>query len=157
MTATLALLLIATAVAAQIETIYGPADVRDADTIVVADQRVRLIGIDAPEGAQTCELDGREWPCGREAAAWVRATYDGLDVTCEVHGRDRWGRAIAECFSGRESVNAAIVRHGWALAWYPRRGVKGPTFDADEAAARAAGAGIHAGDFLEPWEWRRQR
>ena len=31
-----------------------------------------------------------------------------------------------------------MVRLGWALAYYPARGVKGPRYDAEEAEAEAA-------------------
>jgi len=51
----------------------------------------------------------------------------GDSVSCAVYGRDRWGRALAECFQAGQSLNAAIVRAGWALAWYPGTGaVLGP-------------------------------
>ena len=77
-------------------------------------------------------------------------------VTCEVYGRDRWGRALAECFQAGQSINAAIVRAGWALAWYPATGaVLGPRYDDAEAEAAAAGVGIWRGEFVAPWEWRR--
>ena len=81
----------------------------------------------------------------------------GRRVECEVFGRDRYSRALAECFVGDSSLNAAIVRAGWALAWYPSRGaVQGPRYDDDEAAAAAAGAGMWRGEFVEPWVWRRR-
>lgn len=139
------------------ETIAGAADVRDADTMVVAGERVRLIGIDAPEGNQTCTAAGRQWRCGDEATAAVRRMVEGRRVSCEVYGRDRWGRALAECFHGGSSLNAAIVRAGWALAWYPSRGaILGPRFDAAQAEASAARAGIWRGEFVEPWVWRQR-
>ena len=136
--------------------ISGVATVLDADTFEVAGKRVRLIGIDSPEGAQMCQADGFDWPCGQVATAAVYELVGTDPVTCEVYGRDRWERALAECFQHGDSINAAIVREGWALAWYPETGaVLGPLFDEAEASAAAARAGMWRGAFVQPWVWRR--
>ena len=138
------------------EAIEGVATVLDADTFEVAGERVRLIGIDAPEGNQLCQADGHDWPCGQLATAAVYEMVGGTPVSCEVYGRDRWGRALAECFQAGQSLNAAIVRAGWALAWYPDTGaVLGPRYDDEEQAAAAERAGMWRGAFVEPWVWRR--
>jgi endonuclease YncB( thermonuclease family) len=66
-------------------------------------------------------------------------------------------RTRSESFQDDESLNATIVREGWALAWYPERGaILGLTFDEEEAAAAAAGFGLWRGAFIPPWKWRRQ-
>ncbi len=52
--------------------VSGPAGVVDGDTIEVGAERIRLHGIDAPEGRQACERRGVTWPCGAEASATLR-------------------------------------------------------------------------------------
>lgn len=102
--------------------ISGRAHVIDGDTIKVAGERVRLIGIDRPEGRQTCTAAGRQWSCGSDASTAVRLMIDGRRVSCEVYGRDRYRRPLAEWFADGFSISATIVRTGWALAWNPSRG-----------------------------------
>lgn len=137
--------------------LQGIATVLDADTLLLADARVRLIGIDAPEGRQLCSLDEHDWPCGQVATTAVYELVGGDPVACEIYGHDRWGRALAVCYQDGTDLNAEIVRGGWALAWYPETAaVLGPHYEAAEAEARLKSAGIWQGSFTEPWVWRRQ-
>ena len=137
--------------------IEGPAAVLDADTFVVADTRVRLIGIDAPEGRQLCQLADHNWPCGKAAAAAVDELVGTEPVACEVYGHDRWARALAVCYQNGLDLNAEIVRGGWALAWYPPTGaVIGPSYEAAQNEAELKAAGVWQGTFVDPWVWRRQ-
>ena len=48
-------------------TLTGKADIVDGDTIKVGGIPVRLYGIDAPEGRQTCQRDGKTYGCGKQA------------------------------------------------------------------------------------------
>jgi endonuclease YncB( thermonuclease family) len=92
-----------------------PARVIDGDTIDLAGERIRLWGIDAPEGSQVCQRDGHPWQCGDDAAAALEALLDGEQVTCTEVDRDRYERTVATCTVGDQDIGAAMVRQGWAL------------------------------------------
>lgn len=138
---------------AHAETLSGNARVVDGDTLAVAGERIRLDGIDAPETSQPCTRNGRRWACGRAATRAMRRLIGRNHVRCEVSGRDRYGRAIATCFAAGRDLQQQLVRQGLALAYrkYSTRYVP------DEDAARAEGRGLWAGEFVEPWRWRRQQ
>jgi endonuclease YncB( thermonuclease family) len=136
--------------------IAGRARVVDGDSIVIADEQVRLIAIDAPERGQTCRAAGRETPCAQDATAALIRMIGNIRVRCEVYGRDRYQRALGVCYAGDLELNRAMVRAGYAVAWYPDKGaVLGPTYNAEQAEAKQARAGIWRGEFVAPSEWRR--
>ena len=140
------------------ERIEGIATVLDGDTLEIDDTRIRLIGIDAPEGGQLCHLDGNAWPCGQVATTAVYELVGTRPVSCEVYGYDRYARALAVCYVASKDLNAIIVRKGWPLAWYPAQGaILGPSYEAAEKEAERIRVGIWRGEFVEPWVWRRRR
>ncbi len=132
-------------------TIEGPARVIDGDTLEVHGERVRLHGIDALEAAQTCELPGgKQWPCGQEAATALSKFIGQRPVACDGRDRDTYGRIIAVCRVDGAEINRWLVAQGWALAF---RRYSMDYVDA-ETEARSQGAGIWAGTFDMPWEYR---
>jgi endonuclease YncB( thermonuclease family) len=145
------LLAVAGALPADAETLRGPARVLDGDTLKIAGQTVRLRGVDAPERRQVCAAGGIEYRCGVTATAWMAEHTRDKAVRCAWRARDRYRRALAVCYVGRASVNAAVVRAGWALA-YRRYSM---AYVPDEDDARANRRGLWAGTFAPPWEWRK--
>ena len=133
------------------ESISGTASVVDGDTIIVQGRRVELFGIDAPEIKQTCRKGGMAWPCGEDAADYLRNLFADDWVACDQRDRDRLGRIVSVCRIQDRDINADLVRQGWALAH------RDPSTDyvAVEEAAKDAGAGIWSGRFIPPSEWRR--
>jgi endonuclease YncB( thermonuclease family) len=85
--------------------------------------RVRLEGIDAPEAVETCGRRGGTWACGAAAALALSKRIGGKAVSCVPRGRDRYGRALAVCYSDGRDINAWMVRQGyaWAFVRYSRR------------------------------------
>jgi endonuclease YncB( thermonuclease family) len=136
----------------------GTASVTDGDTLRVQDSRhgsvrVRLFGIDAPELDQTCHGPAGRWDCGKASRQQLETAIAGRRVDCRVEDRDRYGRAVATCSAGTADLNAEMVTKGLAVATpqYTKRYVNA------ESAARAAGAGIWAGSFQHPAEYRRDK
>jgi endonuclease YncB( thermonuclease family) len=133
------------------KSLTGPARVIDGDTIVVAEEIVRLHGIDAPELDQTFWWRGRCISCGTMALAALEALTAGVSLRCEVVERDRHGRLVAKCFSPSGiDIGRRLVSAGWALAY---RQYSTDYVDA-ENEARMARRGIWRGRFVKPWEWR---
>ena len=125
----------------------------DADTLVVAGERVRLQGIDAPESKQSCRrATGKRYLCGEAATQALRERIGTGAVTCKIDGRDRYKRALGICYaSDGTDLNGYLVSQGHALA-YRRYSTQ---YVNQEDQARAARVGIWANDFVPPWRWRR--
>lgn len=91
----------------------------DGDTIVVdigtSTERVRLLGIDTPE----LFSDGGP-ECGATQAAEFTAHGAPIGTSVELHRdvvpRDHYGRllAVVTPIGHDQSLNAALLRHGWA-------------------------------------------
>ncbi len=124
----------------------GQVRVVDGDTLRLGDRRLRLMGIDAPEIRQRCRKDGFEYGCGVDSASFLRGLIAGQPVRCKGEGIDRYGRDLVRCTAQGVDLNEAMVRSGHAVAFGDYR--------LAEAEARSAGAGLWAGEFQAPKEWR---
>lgn len=133
------------------QSIVGRASVIDGDTIEIHGTRIRLFGIDAPEGAQTCDLRGKTYRCGQQAALALSDKLGNKTVECRPKDRDRYQRVVAVCTVAGEDINAWMVAQGWALAYryYSR------DYVTQEQRAADAKLGVWQGKFEAPWDWRR--
>ena len=134
-------------------TLYGVPRIVDGDTMRILGENIRLEGIDTPETGQRCrDANGRCYRCGWAATDALRTAIGPCPIRCEVSERDRYGRLLATCLDayGR-NLNALLVRRGYALAYiaYSDR------YASEEEDARDEGLGLHAGEFVDPWDWRR--
>lgn len=130
----------------------GPAFATDGDTIYVGGVRLRLLGIDAPEIAQSC-VDGerREYACGDAARSFLENLIRDQRVTCRGTQTDRWKRPLVRCAVAGQDLGQALVQAGWAVAYVS------PDYLSAEDEARRRRIGMWAGQFVPPSEWRRGR
>lgn len=138
--------------AAPQERIAGRAKIVDGDSFEIASTGVRLFGVDAPEGRQTCtRSNGSTWRCGEAAAAELRRLVGSREVMCARRDTDDYGRIVAVCRAGDTDLGEAMVRAGLAVAYRRYSG----DYVEEEREAQRARRGLWAGQFVRPEEYRR--
>lgn len=126
----------------------GAGRASDGDSFRLGEDRVRLLGLDAPELAQTCTDEaGRQWPCGRAARDRLATLLAAGPVDCVPEDKDQYGRLLAHCIVAGRDLGAAIVADGLA--------VSSGRYWTEEARAREQRLGIWQGDFDAPKAWRQ--
>lgn len=124
----------------------------DGDTIVLENnQRVRLIGIDAPEIEN--RKYGREGEYyGEEAKQFLKQLIEGKDVRLEdgYEPFDKYGRGLAYVYLGDLFVNAELVRLGYAEVFRIFDFEYKDQFLELERQARSQGLGIWAEGTMAP-------
>jgi endonuclease YncB( thermonuclease family) len=130
----------------------GQAVVTDGDTIKIRGTKIRLWGIDAVEGAQKCwDFNYRMHRCGKYAAAALRNFIGHRVVTCNQVDTDRYGRPVAQCFTGGIDLGGWMVTQGYAIDFTTYS--KGYYGDAQEGA-QAGSRGNWNFDWQHPSNYR---
>ena len=134
--------------------ITGKVTVIDGNTLRFEDG-TRVItsgGIDAPDLQQQGLLDGKLYPCDKDAADFLEKLIGGRPVSfyayAEGSDRDTSKRIRGVCFVGETNLGAEMVRNGWALSHH-----SGMT--PYEILARENKRGLWRGQFILPELWRK--
>jgi micrococcal nuclease len=136
----------------------------DGDTFVAdmpdgSSERVRLIGVDAPEGFNPDTQMPDHW--GRQAGDYLRARTLGKQVLLQIdplESRDRYSRLLAYVWlENDELINLSLVRDGQAYAYRPKPGLFGDQTNTAEGEALRARRGLW-GDVTKAKmpAWRRR-
>ena len=95
----------------------GRAVIVDGDTFSLAGEKIRLVGIDAPESFNSrCE---RELVLGLKAKQRLRQLLEEGSIELDRDGKDRYGRTLALVFVDGRDIGAAMIREGFALPYRP--------------------------------------
>ncbi len=131
----------------------GAATAIAGDGLRIANQTIRLAGIDAPEPEQTCG-DGqsreRRWKCGDAARSALRDAVRGKALKCDIAGSDDRGVKLATCKAGDTDIAAELVTRGHVFA---QPGIFS-TYGRQEQEARNAKRGVWKGTSERPTEYR---
>ena len=126
--------------------------VSDGDTITVlvnkTSVKVRLYGIDCPEGGQDF---------GNRAKQFTSGMVFEKTVTIEVHDTDRYGRTVANILVNGKSLNEELVRAGyaWVYPQYCKIQVCKNWYQYEaEARSKKIGLWSHPNP-IPPWDFRR--
>jgi endonuclease YncB( thermonuclease family) len=127
----------------------GDFKVVDGDTLRLGNERMRLMGFDAPELKQRCGGEADSWACGEAAKQALQTLVARGDFRCEGGKSDKYGRRLVFCFVGDEDVGALMVRSGMAVA------TQKLLYQSQQLIARNEGVGLWSGPFERPSDWRK--
>ncbi len=125
----------------------GMARVVDGDTVVMQGERLRLVGMDAPELAQTCLKGEAMVKCGRASKGYLEALVTGKSLICRAAKRDRYGRPLVVCALGAQDINREMVLAGHAVDF--------GNYRLEAQQAQAAKRGLWGSTFVRPSDWRK--
>lgn len=109
-------------VAGPARTISGKAYVTDGDGIRVAQQEVRIAGLDAPEWDQKAKhQDGYWFKHGKRVKNALIQEIGGKRVHVSVESVDKFGRLVGTVTCNGRDIGEWLVREGHAVAAYSDR------------------------------------
>ncbi|XAR65994.1 hypothetical protein NMG60_11012027 [Bertholletia excelsa] len=114
--------------------------------VLARKHRIRLRGIDAPEG---------EMPCGQEAKKELAKIVQQKPLKVRVFDIDRYGRCVGDVYCNDMFVQEHMLKKGFA--WHYKAYDQRPEFEKWAQQARAKRIGLWASSNPEmPWEWRKK-
>lgn len=117
------------------------------EEVLARKYRIRLRGIDAPEGLM---------PYGKEAKEELAKIVEGKCLRVLVYGEDRYGRCVGDIYCNGIFVQELMLKKG--MAWHYTAYDQRAEFAKWEKNARANRVGLWASSNPEePWEWRKNR
>src|SRR5262245_46667149 len=123
--------------------IAGKVKVLDANTLEYTDGTRIKLGMVVPEPDQQGLIDGKFYPCGKDAAEFLRKLIGDHAVVCLLQDDN----SVLSAYVGNTNIEHVMVTNGWALANHS-------SLHGAEIIARENKRGLWRGQFVTPKEWR---
>ena len=133
----------------------------DGDSLEINDNKIRLLGIDAPEKKQICKKPYltisflnfyKNYECGIMVTKKLKKLINNKEIKCISENKDRYNRFLSICYLKKRDINSWLVKNGYAVAYvkYSKK------YILEEEHAKKNKLGIWQGIFQYPEEWRKE-
>ena len=119
----------------------GKASIIDGDTIIIKGEKIRFAGIDTPERNKV----GHEF----SKKKLKQRIGNNVVVCIREPNLDPWGRTVAECFIGYDSISSYMVKNGYACDYIKYSKKK---YAKEQLYAKSKKLGIWNMNFDPKWE-----
>ena len=123
--------------------------VMDGDSLEINHNRIRLMGIDAPEYTQLCKDEhNQKYSCGKVALNHLTSLIRGKNLHCTSKKKDKYNRYLCFCKANNVDINREMVLSGHALSY-----MESP-YLLEQTIAHKNKRGIWKGNFMHPRLYR---
>ena len=119
----------------------GKATIIDGDTIKINDEKIRFAGIDTPEKNKIGHKFSKK--------KLKEKIGNNIIICIREPKLDPWGRTVAECFIGSESISSFMVKNGYACDYVKYSKKK---YAKEQEYAKSKKLGIWKMNFDPSWE-----
>ena len=119
----------------------GKASIIDGDTIIIKGEKIRFAGIDTPERNKV----GHEF----SKKKLKQLIANKIVICIRESNLDPWGRTVAECFIGYDSISSYMVKNGYACDYVKYSKKK---YAKEQLYAKSKKLGIWNMNFDPKWE-----
>ena len=136
----------------------GIPKVIDGDSLEINNNKIRLIGIDAPERKQISKKPyliisflnfQTNYECGLVATNQLKKFINNRTIKCTSENKDRYNRYLSTCYLKKIDINSWLVKNGYAVAFTRYSMI----YLNEELYAKNNKIGLWQGTFEKPWEW----
>jgi len=122
----------------------------DGDSLEIGNNRIRLMGIDAPEYLQYCkDKNKKKYDCGKISKNYLKSLIQNKQITCKIHKKDQYERDLCTCYTDNININAEMIRQGHAVVY-----MESP-YQKEQQEAKQYKRGIWQGKFMHPRLFRK--